>query len=42
MKHIQILSPMRKGPLGVGNLNKQLQSILNPKCHRKNEKEFRG
>ena len=42
MKHIQILSPMRKGPLGVGNLNKQLQAILNPKCDDKNEKEFRN
>lgn len=41
MKHIQILSPMRKGPLGVGNLNKQLQHILNPKCQSKNEREFR-
>jgi exodeoxyribonuclease V alpha subunit len=41
MQHIQILSPMRKGILGVGNLNKELQSILNPESGRKKQKEFR-
>ena len=40
-QHIQILSPMRKGNLGVLNLNKRLQEILNPKHHQKGEKEFR-
>lgn len=41
MQHIQILSPMRKGTLGVGNLNKRLQSILNPESKSKKQKEFR-
>jgi exodeoxyribonuclease V alpha subunit len=41
MQHIQILSPMRKGPLGVLNLNKRLQEILNPKHDSKREKVFR-
>lgn len=41
MKHIQILSPMRKGVLGVLNLNKKLQEILNPMDSSKKEKEFR-
>lgn len=40
-KHIQILSPMRKGILGVSNLNKELQDILNPKDESKKEKEFK-
>jgi exodeoxyribonuclease V alpha subunit len=40
-QHIQILSPMRKGNLGVLNLNKKLQEILNPKYPGKGEKEFR-
>lgn len=42
LQHIQILSPMRKGILGVQNLNKKLQNTLNPKQPNKNEKEFRG
>lgn len=41
MQHIQILSPMRKGTLGVLNLNKKLQDILNPKTNYKKEKVFR-
>lgn len=41
MQHIQILSPMRKGNLGVLNLNKRLQEILNPKELNKKEKVFR-
>jgi exodeoxyribonuclease V alpha subunit len=41
MKHIQILSPMRKGTLGVFNLNQRLQEILNPQDGKKNEKKFR-
>lgn len=28
--HIQVLSPMRKGTLGVSNLNLRIQSVLNP------------
>ena len=27
---VQVLTPMRKGELGVGNLNRELQSLLNP------------
>ncbi|WP_251861548.1 ATP-dependent RecD-like DNA helicase [Clostridium sp. Marseille-Q2269] len=38
---IQILSPMRKGILGVSNLNKELQSVLNPKNNMKKEMEFK-
>ena len=41
MHHIQILSPMRKGILGVSNLNKRLQDILNSKDEGKKEKEFK-
>jgi exodeoxyribonuclease V alpha subunit len=42
MKHIQILSPMRKGILGIENLNVNLQQILNPKSKYKKEKEYRN
>ncbi len=38
---IQILSPMRKGILGVSSLNKELQSVLNPKNDSKKEMEFK-
>lgn len=41
LKHIQILTPMRKGNLGVMNLNKCLQDILNPKKANKAEKEYK-
>jgi exodeoxyribonuclease V alpha subunit len=41
LQHIQILSPMRKGILGVANLNIQLQQILNPKDKSKREKIYR-
>lgn len=41
LKHIQILSPMRKGVLGVQNLNKVLQNTLNPRHISKDEKDFR-
>lgn len=37
---IQVLSPMRKGLLGVERLNKILQEYLNPKAASKAEKEF--
>ncbi|MCB2293193.1 ATP-dependent RecD-like DNA helicase [Clostridium algoriphilum] len=42
MKNIQILSPMRKGILGIENLNERLQGILNPKSKDKKEKEYRN
>lgn len=40
-KHIQILSPMRKGILGINNLNVHLQEILNPKDKNKKEISFK-
>ena len=39
---IQVLTPTRKGLLGVERLNGILQSYLNPPDKRKREKEFRG
>ncbi|MCR5625081.1 MAG: ATP-dependent RecD-like DNA helicase [Lachnospiraceae bacterium] len=39
---VQVLSPMRKGDLGVDNLNKILQQYMNPPSGRKKEYEFRG
>lgn len=41
MKEIQVLTPVRKGPVGVGNLNTELQALLNPKDKNKREKVFR-
>lgn len=38
---IQILTPMRKGLLGVEHLNIELQKALNPPSKDKREKEFR-
>lgn len=37
---IQVLTPMRKGDLGVENLNQELQNYLNPKEPEKKEKEY--
>ncbi len=37
---IQVLTPMRKGDLGVENLNKELQSYLNEPLSGKKEKEY--
>lgn len=39
---IQVLTPMRKGELGVENLNRILQSYVNPKDAGKTEREFHG
>ena len=39
-KEIQVLTPMRKGNLGVEQLNKVLQESLNPSVPGKMEKEF--
>ena len=39
---IQVLTPMRKGELGVVRLNQILQQYLNPKDPAKKEKEFQG
>lgn len=38
IKKIQILAPMKKGALGVTNLNQKLQEMLNPKSDNKKEK----
>lgn len=40
MKDIQVLSPMKKGMLGVKNLNVRIQAALNPPDGRKTEKTF--
>ncbi|WP_411168975.1 ATP-dependent RecD-like DNA helicase [Clostridium sp. MB05] len=40
-RDIQILTPTRKGILGVQNLNNKLQEILNPKSSNKREKELK-
>lgn len=37
LKEIQLLSPMRKGKIGVNNLNQHLQNYLNPKAALKEE-----
>ena len=42
IKDIQILAPMRKGLLGVTELNRVLQAALNPHHDLKPEKEYRG
>lgn len=39
---IQVLTPMRKSPLGVTALNALLQGALNPPAQNKREREFRG
>lgn len=39
---IQVLTPMRKGALGVERLNPILQQYLNPKDNKKKEKEYGG
>ncbi len=39
---IQVLSPMRKGELGIEHLNQVLQNYLNPSSTEKREKEFHG
>ncbi|SHJ16227.1 exodeoxyribonuclease V alpha subunit [Clostridium cavendishii DSM 21758] len=41
LKSIQILAPMKKGSLGVVNLNQRLQEILNPKEPWKKERQCR-
>ena len=39
-KDLQVLCPMKKGPLGVENLNKLLQAEFNPPSPGKKEREF--
>ncbi len=39
---IQVLTPMKKTPIGVFNLNAKLQNMLNPPSKNKKEKEFKN
>ena len=41
VKDIQVLSPMKKGLVGVNNLNSELQKVLNPPKPSKKEKASR-
>jgi exodeoxyribonuclease V alpha subunit len=41
-KHVQVLAPMYRGPVGVNALNERLQSALNPPAPRKTEKSLFG
>lgn len=41
MRHIQVLTPTKKGLPGVVNLNIELQKVLNPFDKNKNEKNYR-
>lgn len=40
VQDVQVLTPMKKGVLGVANLNKVLQQFLNPQDTRKREKLY--
>ena len=40
LKDIQVLTPMKKGDVGINSLNKKLQETLNPKSSLKAEKKF--
>ncbi len=40
LSDIQILTPIRKGALGISNLNNVLQNVLNPLSEVKSEKKF--
>jgi exodeoxyribonuclease V alpha subunit len=42
MNDIQVLSPMYRGAVGVGNLNERLQQALNPASSKKNERRLGG
>lgn len=42
LKDIQVLAPMRKGIVGVNELNKAIQQAINPFHELKPEKEYRG
>lgn len=41
LRDMQVLTPMRKGVLGVQNLNRVLQEALNPPSEKRQEKEYR-
>lgn len=40
VRDIQVLTPMKKGEVGINSLNKHLQSSLNPKSKDKEEKQI--
>lgn len=40
LRSVQVLAPMRKGEIGVNNLNSRLQEVLNPPSKEKSEKRF--
>ncbi len=40
LRDIQVLSPMRKGPIGIDNLNNRLRESLNPAAMDKGEKKY--
>jgi len=42
LRDIQVLSPMHRGAVGVGNLNQKLQAALNPPSPRKAERHLAG
>ena len=42
IEDIQVLTPMKKGLVGVANLNKDLQALLNPKDKSKQEWKYRS
>jgi exodeoxyribonuclease V alpha subunit len=42
MNDIQVLSPMHRGAVGVGNLNARLQAMLNPPSAKKAERRLAG
>lgn len=40
IEDIQVISPMKKGTVGVFNLNRKLQELLNPKSKNKRERSY--
>jgi exodeoxyribonuclease V alpha subunit len=42
LQDIQVLSPMHRGAVGVGNLNQRLQAALNPPSPKKAERRLAG
>jgi len=40
IQDIQVISPMKKGKVGVTNLNKELQAVLNPPNENRAQREF--
>ena len=42
IRDIQILTPMKKGEVGINSINKAIQEVLNPRDSNKKEKEIQG